>query len=50
MRDKVRRGMMMMGQVGGIEKRRFGGDWGKRVWLFDALVWTVITYKVEIWG
>ena len=39
-----------MGQVWGIGKRRFRGDWGKRVWLFDALVWTVMGYGVKVWG
>lgn len=27
-----------------------GSDWRRRVWLFDALVWTVVKYGVEIWG
>ena len=49
-KDRVRRGMTVMGQVWGIGKRKFGGDWGKRIWLFDALVWTVMAYGVEIWG
>ena len=40
----------VMGQVWGIGRRRFGKDWGKRVWLFDRLVWSVISYGVEIWG
>lgn len=39
-----------MRKVWGIEKRRFGKDWGKRLWLFDRLVWTVMVYGVEIWG
>lgn len=40
----------MLGQVWGIGKRRFGGDWGKRIWLFDRLIWSVMSYGVEIWG
>src|SRR5436190_13640875 len=39
-----------MGQVWGIGKRRFGKDWGRRLWLFDKLDWTVMSYGVEIWG
>ena len=31
-------------------KRKFGKDWGKRVWLFDRLVWATVGYGVEIWG
>jgi len=49
-KDRVKKGMVVMGQVWGIGKRRFGKEWGKRVWLFDALVWTVMAYGVEIWG
>jgi len=33
----------------GLGKRGFGGDWRKRVWLFDKLVWAVLSYGVEIW-
>lgn len=39
-----------MEQVWGIGKRRFTGDWGERIWLFDALVWSVVSYEIEIWG
>jgi len=49
-RDRMKRGMAVMGQVWGIGKRRFGRDWGRRIWLFDALVWTVMAYGVEVWG
>lgn len=40
-RERVRKGAAVMGQVWSIGKKRFGGDWGKRLWLFDALVWPV---------
>src|SRR5436190_12995035 len=49
-RERVKKGVAVMGQVWGIGKRRFKGDWGKRVWLFDSLVWTVMGYGVEVWG
>ena len=49
-RDRIKRGAAVMGQVWGIGKRRFGSNWGRRIWLFDALVWTVLGYGVEIWG
>lgn len=39
-----------MGQVWGIGKRRYGKDWGKRIWFFDSLIWTVMGYGVEVWG
>jgi len=34
-------------QIWGIGKRRFKGDWGRRLWLFDKLIWTVLSYGVE---
>lgn len=40
----------MLRQVWRIGKKRFKGDWGSRVWLFDRLVWSVINYGVEVWG
>lgn len=39
-----------MEQVWGIGKRRCKGEWSRRLWLFDRLVWTVVSYGVEIWG
>ena len=38
-RDRVRKAAAVMGKAWGIGKRKFGKDWGKRVWLFDRLVW-----------
>jgi len=49
-RDRVKKGAAVMGQVWGIGKRRFGRDWGRRVWLFDKLIWSVVGYEVEVWG
>jgi len=49
-KDRVKKGMLVMGQIWGIGRRKFGREWGKRIWLFDALVWTVMAYGVEIWG
>lgn len=39
-----------MGEVWGIGKRKFGRDWSRRIWLFDRLIWTVMSYGMEIWG
>lgn len=47
-RDRERKAAVLMRQVWGIGRRRFGGDWRRRVWLFDRLVWTVMGYGVEI--
>lgn len=48
-RKEVKKGVWLWGRCG-RGKRRFGRDWRKRMWLFDALVWSVIGYGVEIWG
>jgi len=48
-RDRIKRSAVMMGQIWGIGKRRFRGDWGRRLWLFDKLIWTVLSYGVEVW-
>lgn len=39
-----------MREVWGIGKRLWGDDWERRLWLNDTLVWTVMSYGVEIWG
>jgi len=49
-KDRVRRAATGMGQIWGLGKRRFGGDWGRRIWLFDRLIWTGLSYGVEVWG
>jgi hypothetical protein len=49
-RERIKKAAMVMGEVWGIGKRRFGKDWSRRIWLFDRLVWTVMSYGVEIWG
>lgn len=36
---------MILGEVWGIGKRNFAKDWSRRVWLFDKLVWTVMSYE-----
>lgn len=49
-RDRVKRGAAVMEQVWGVGKRRFGRNWGRRLWIFDRLAWTVVGYGAEIWG
>lgn len=41
-KDRVKKEVAVMGQVWDIGKRRFGNNWGKRIWMFDSLVWSVI--------
>lgn len=40
----------MLGQVWVIGKRRFSGDWGRKIWMFDRLIWTVMGFGADIWG
>ncbi|XP_011862008.1 PREDICTED: uncharacterized protein LOC105558746 [Vollenhovia emeryi] len=49
-KERIKQGMAVMGQVWGIGKRRFGREWEKKIWLYDSLVWSVIGYGVEVWG
>jgi len=37
-KERVKKAAMVMGEVWGIGKRRFGRDWNRRIWLFDRLV------------
>ena len=46
--DRVRKVGAVMRQVGGIEKRKFERKWERRMWLFDALIWTVMGYGTEV--
>jgi len=49
-KERARKAAMIMGEIWGIGKRRFGKDWGRRIWLFDKLIWIVMSYGVELWG
>lgn len=44
----MKKAAAIMGQVWGIRKRRFRRDWGRKVWLFNKLVWTILGYGVEV--
>lgn len=48
-KKRVRKGAVVMREMWG-KKKRFGKNWARRMWLFDRLVWVVMSYeKVEIW-
>ncbi|XP_051156194.1 uncharacterized protein LOC127278503 [Leptopilina boulardi] len=47
---RIEKGGKVMKQIWEIRERRLKNDWRKRIWLFDVLVWSVISYGVEIWG
>lgn len=42
--------MEVMSQVWGIGKRRFRGNWKRRMELFDWLVDSVLGFGAEVWG
>jgi len=48
-RDRIKRAAAGMGKIWGLGKRKFERDCGRRLWLFDRLVWTVLSYGVKIW-
>lgn len=47
-KERMKRASMR--EVWRIGKRRYGKDWSRRLWLFDRLIWTVLSYRIEIWG
>lgn len=40
----------VMAQIWGIGERKFGGDWERRMMMFNVLVKSIFMYGVEIWG
>lgn len=46
-KEKIKRATIME-EVWGIGKRKFGKDWNRKLWLLDKLIWTVMSYGVEI--
>lgn len=39
-----------MNQVWGIGERKLGGDYEKRMMMFNVMIKSIILYGVEIWG
>lgn len=50
MKERIKKAGAVIRQVWGIGKRRFTGDWERRIWLCERLVGTVMSYGVKIWG
>jgi len=46
--ERVKKAMVVMGQVWSIEKRRFGRDWERRMKLFDWLVGSVVGFRADM--
>lgn len=49
MEERVKKAMGVMGQVWGIGKRRFGGNYERRIKILEWLIRSVVTFGVEIW-
>jgi len=47
-RERIKGAAAVMGEVWGTGRRKFGKDWSRRLWLFDRLIWTILSYGVEI--
>lgn len=39
-----------MAQVWGIDEKKFGGDFDRRMMMFNVMVKSILLYGVEIWG
>lgn len=44
--NRIKKAAILMKQV--WRRRRFQEDWGRTIWLFDRLGWTLIGYGGEI--
>jgi len=49
-REVRKRGMAAMVQIWGIGERKFGGDFRRRMIMYNAMVKSICMYAVEIWG
>lgn len=49
-REVTKKAAGIMAQVWGIGERKFGGDWERRMMMFNVLVKSIFMYGVEIWG
>ena len=49
-RTITKKATAIMAQVWGIGERKFGGDWERKMMMFNVLVNSIVMYGVEIWG
>lgn len=47
-KERIKKAGAVIRQVWGIGKRRFAGNWERRIWLCERLVGTVMSYGVKI--
>lgn len=48
--QRIRKAGALVRQAWGIGKRRFAGDWERRIWLYERLVGMVMEYDEKIWA
>jgi hypothetical protein len=49
-REVVRKANKVVGCVWGIGERMWGGEFGRRMMMFESMVESVLMYGAEIWG
>lgn len=49
-REVTKKAAGIMAQIWGIGERKFGGDWERRMMMFNILVKSIFMYGSEIWG
>ncbi|KMQ83071.1 hypothetical protein RF55_21022 [Lasius niger] len=49
-KDVVRKAAAAMAQIWGIGERKFGGDFDRRIMMFNVMVKSIVLYGVEVWG
>lgn len=49
-REVTKKAAGIMAQIWGIKERKFGGDWERRMMMFNIMVKSIFMYGVEIWG
>lgn len=49
-REVTKKAAAVIAQIWGIGERKFGGDWKRRMMMFNVLVKSIFMYGVKIWG
>jgi len=49
-KEVIKKAAGVMAQIWGIGERKFGGDWGRRLMMFNILVKSIFMYGVEVWN
>lgn len=49
-KDIVKRAAATMAQIWEIGERKFGGNFDRRIMMFNIMVKSIMLYGVEVWG